>query len=65
MEVEEVIRLKSFFVIEVLDYLKLEFEKKKVFSWFWERFGEKVYFLVYNNCEYLVLYILMGNLFLE
>lgn len=65
MEVEEVIRLKSFFVIEVLDYLKLEFEKKKVFSWYWERFGENVYFLVYNNCEYLVLYILMGNLFLE
>lgn len=32
MEVEEVIGLKSFFVIEVLDYLQLEFEKKKALS---------------------------------
>lgn len=30
IEVEEVIKLKSFYVIEVLDYLKLDGEKKRV-----------------------------------
>lgn len=65
IEVEEVIKLKSFYVIEVLDYLKLDDEKKRVVEWFEERFDELVYFLVCNNCECLVFYILMGNLFLE
>lgn len=64
-EIKKVINEKCFYVIKDLIYLKIDEEKEKVEKRFWERLGEKVYVLVYNNCEYLVKYILIGNLIFE
>lgn len=55
----------NFYFIKVLNYFIMEELVVSVCICCYERLNEKEYVLVYNNCEYVILYIMIGIFNLE